>query len=388
MVKINLFSQFIQLLPRDSFRSLLEKYQSDKASKGIDSWTHLVSMLFCHIGQACSVRDIANGLKSSTGNLSHLGIKRAPCKSSLSYMNAHRPWQLYKDYYFELLGHFQRTQAFGRKGLPNIRRKVFLLDASLVSVCLNIFEWAHFQRVKGAVKLHLLLDYDGCLPSFAHVTNGKTHEVNVARGLSFPKGSIVVFDRGYADFEWLNNLDSTGVFFVTRLKENNAYHIISEYEVKPKRGSNVLQDCQIELTGAIASRHYRKTLRMVRFLDSTGREMVFLSNNFQWSSHTIAEIYKQRWHIEVFFKQIKQQLHVKSFIGTSENAVHIQLWTALIAMLLLTVLKLRAEYKWHLSNMITFIRLNLFVKIDLFFWLNKPFYKPMKIPGPPNLFSG
>jgi IS4 transposase len=303
-------------------------------------------------------------------------------------MNSHRSSALYRDLYFALLDHFCGKEKFVRNGLFNLRRKVFLLDASLITVCLSMFDWARFRRTKGAVKLHLQLDYDGCLPTFAHITDGKTHEINVARELSFPKGSVVVFDRGYLDFEWLHVLDSTGVFFVTRLKDNNEYALISDYTFNPKEGSNVLKDCQISLTGTAAAKHYHRTLRLVHVLDSTGHPMRILTNNFQWSAHTIADIYRQRWHIEVFFKHIKQNLHVKSFIRTSENAVQIQLWTALIAMLLLKVLKLKATYQWHLSNLITFIRLNLFVKIDLFAWLNKPFLKPEEIPMQPDLFSG
>lgn len=380
MSNLNILSQLVQLLPHDVFNRIVKTYHSDKHSKGINSWTHLISMIFCHLGQASSVRDISNGLRSITGNLNHLGIRRAPCKSSLSYMNAHRDWHLFKDFYFVLLKQFESQWKGVRKGLPRLKRKIFLMDATTIPLCLSMFDWAKFRSKKGGVKLHLVLDYDGCLPVFAQVTKARKHEVKIAQKLSFPPGSVIVFDMGYLDYSWLFNLDSSKVFFVTRLKDNADYSLLEDYKIDAKKDPYMLQDANIQLNGFYSSRHYPAPLRIVRILDSiTGKELIFLTNNFEWSPRTVADIYKERWNIEIFFKQIKQHLRIKSFIGTSENAVQIQIWTALITMLLLQYLKAQAQYGWHLSNLATFIRLNLFTKIVLMQWLNKPFLSNKEI---------
>ena len=374
MVKISLFSQMLSLIPRDKFDRLVSKHSSDKHQKGINSWTHLVAMLFCHIGGASSVRDISNGLTSTTGNLSHLGVDRVPCKSSLSYINKSRTPELFKAVYTMLFGHLGSSHKFTRSGLSRLKRKVFLVDGSIIPLCLKVFNWASYRSQKGAVKLHTVLDYDGLLPVFVKLTDAKTQEITVAKEMSFPKGSVVVVDRGYLDFSWLKVLDSSGCFFVTRAKSNMAYKVKEQYDVE----GGVLEDDDVHLTAYASRKEYGSLLRRVRFLDSiSGKEYVFLTNNRRWDAQTVADIYKERWAIEVFFKQIKSHMKIKSFVGTSENAVLIQIWTAMIAMLLLKYLKEKADYKWHLSNMVTFIRLNLFVKIGLMEWLNNPFYKPI-----------
>lgn len=390
MVKITLFSQLVRLLPREKFNDLVVKYGSNKASKGISSWAHLISMLFCHIGRAGSVRDISNGLRSITGNIHHLGFDRVPCKSSLSYINQHRDWRLFSDFFMAVLDHLQGQMDFKRTKLLRLRRKVFLIDASVVPLCLNMFDWALFRRRKGAVKLHLVLDYDGCLPVFANVTDGKTHEITIARETEFPSGSVLVFDRGYIDFLWLRELDSRKIFFVTRAKEGMDYAVTDCYEIPRNVAGTVLEDVDIRLTGPQTKDKYPGKLRLVRYWDEDNqKELVFLTNNRSWTAKTVADIYKERWNIEVFFKHIKQHLRIKTFVGTSLNAVMIQIWTALITMLLLAFLKAKARYQWHLSNLITFIRLNLFVKIDLFEWVNHPFYRETELAnGQLLLFDG
>lgn len=380
MGNLTILSQLTQILPHDVFNRIVKNYGGDKHCKGLNSWTHLISMLFCHLGHAASVRDISNGLRSITGNLNHLGIKRAPCKSSLSYMNAHRDWHVFKDFYFELLTRLDGQFKGLRKGLPRLKRKIFLLDATVIPLCLSMFNWAKFRSKKGGVKLHLVLDYDGCLPVFAKLTEASKHEITIAKKLQFPAESVVVFDMGYIDYAWLNNLDSSKVFFVTRLKDNADYSIRTDYELNTKKDPNLIQDADIQLDGYYSSQHYSRPLRIVRVLDSIKEEeYTFLTNNFDWSARTVADIYKERWSIESFFKQIKQHLRIKSFIGTSKNAVLIQIWTAMITILLMQYLKARAKYEWHLSNLITFIRLNLFAKIALMDWLNKPFLSNQEI---------
>lgn len=376
MSNITLFSQLLQLLPRESFRSHVNLHQTDKYNKGINSWSHLVSMLFCQFGHLNSVRDIPRGLCSIAGNASHLGITKVPSKSSISYINQHRNWELFRDYYYSVLAQFQQQYTFGRKGLPRLKRKVFLVDASVIPLCLSLFDWAQFRKKKGAIKLHAVLDYDGCLPVFAAITDGKTHEVNVARELNFPKGSVVVFDRGYSDYSWMRELDSKGIFFVTRMKSNAAYTLEKVYFNKPD-ADGVRFDADISFWTASSKKKYPGTVRLIRYWDKEQqRELEFITNNSDWKAQTVADVYKQRWNIEVFFKQIKQNLKIKSFIGTSVNAVMIQVWTAMLSMLLLMVMKSRAKFDWNLSNMVVFLRLHQLVKVDLWGWLDDPFFRP------------
>jgi len=390
MVKLSLFSQITSLMPRDLFTEIVKKYGTDKYSKGIDSWTHLISMLFCHFGHANSVRDISNGLRSITGNINHLGCQKAPSKSTVSYVNENRDWIIFRDFYFVLAEYFRKMTKFSKPGLQQLRRKVYLLDASVISLSLSLYDWAKFRTRKGAVKLHLLLDYEGCLPAFADLTHGKVHEIQVARKMKFPLDSILVFDMGYYDFSWWYNLDSMNIWFVTRAKDNLDYEIVDTYDISDEKDKNVRQDCNIRIKSYKGKNEYPKTLRLVRYWDEiNGNELVFLTNNLSWTATTVAQIYKERWNIEAFFKIIKQNLKIKSFVGTSENAVQIQIWTALITILLLTFLKIKAKYQWHMSNLVTFIRLNLFVKIDLWEWINQPFVRPKEEKSNQlSLFSG
>ena len=381
MINVTLFSQILQIIPRELIGKITQQHSSDKHSKGIDTWNHLVSMLFCHFGKVNSVRDISNGMKVAGGNLNHLGVGRAPCKSAVSYINANRPWMVFQDFYYGLLEHLTSVHNFQRKPGIKLRRKIFLLDSTTIPLCLKTFDWAKFRRKKGAVKIHTLLDYDGCLPSYLHVSDGKKHDVTAAKDIPLPSGSVVVMDKAYVDFKWLNVLDSTGVFFVTRAKQNMQYRVLVSHKIKREDKSWLLEVKDVELTGFYPQRYYPDTLRLVRIWDEENQaELTFLTNNLSWTASTVAELYKARWDIEIFFKQIKQHLKIKSFIGTSENAVMIQIWTAMITMLLLTYLKAKAKFAWHLSGMSTFLRLNLFVKMNLWNWLDKPFEKPPDRP--------
>jgi hypothetical protein len=235
--------------------------------------------------------------------------------------------------------------------------------------------------MKGAIKIHTVLDYDSCLPVFIRMTDGKTSDIEIAEKLVFPKGSILVVDRGYLDFNFLDDLDSKGVCFVTRAKSNTDYDIVKLMSL-PMESENILGDKQIVLIGQQTRDKYKKRLRLVQVADpETGEIIPFLTNNFFWTTKTVSELYRHRWEIEIFFRTVKQNLKIKSFIGTSENAVLIQICSALITILLLSALKAKALYKWHMSNMVVFIRLNLFVKIDLFQWLNHPFLFDKAPPG-------
>lgn len=377
MSNLNVFSQILSLIDRELFKDLVRKHKSDKHCKGINSWTHLVSMLFCHFSSADSVRDISNGLRSTTGNLNHLGVLKSPSKSSISYINKHRSHELFKDLYFQLLDKLWQKDTHFRKELRQLKRKVYLMDASVIPLCLSLFDWAKFRSTKGAVKLHTVLDYDGCLPVFMQITDGKVHESQRAGSYSFAKGSVVVVDRGYVDYSWFGDLDSRGCYFVTRSKTNMQYDVIKSYQSDALLEKGIIKDELIELSGSAVHKYNSKELRLVHFLDSTtGKEYQFLTNNMQWKASLVANIYKQRWQIEIFFKHLKQRLKVSSFVGTSENAVMIQIWTSLIGILLLKYLQKKAKYDWNLSNLVGFIRMNIFVKINIWKWIDDPFIRP------------
>jgi hypothetical protein len=381
MLNITLFSQIISKLDSSKFKSLVKLRQSDKHQKGFDSWSHLVSMLFCQFANSQSLRDISNGLRSATGNLNHLGMLNAPSKSTLSYQNKNRSWELFRDYYYVLLetlgqqAHFKRTNF-------KIRSKIFLLDATTISLCLSLFDWAKYKTKKGAVKMHTLLDYDGHLPAYVNITDGKTADNKGAYDIPLLKGSVIVADRFYNDFALLNVWDSSQVYFVVRHKDNIKFKTVKELELPEERHQHVLKDEIIELTGTKTKEKYPRKLRRVALWDEKNQQTIeVITNQMSWTANTITELYKARWEVEIFFRDIKQQLHIKSFIGTSHNAVMIQIWTALITILILKALKTQAKHGWYLSNLVAFIRLNLFVKVDLHKWLDNPFAKEQPPPN-------
>lgn len=380
MSNITLFSQIIKKIERSIFKKLVEEKQTDKGSKGFDSWTHLVSMLFCHFAKSTSVRDISNGLRSATGNLNHLGIAKAPSKSSISYQNKRRDSDLFKELYYGLLKHLGQQASLSRVKL-RIKAPVYLLDSTVVSLCLSMFDWATFRTKKGAVKMHTLLDYDGKLPVYVNITEGSMADNKGAYDIPLEKGSVIVADRYYNDFPMLNIWDSKGVFFVIRHKDNLKFSTINERRLPENTAQEVLIDEEIELVNPQSKVKYPGKLRRVAVWDEKNQQTVeLITNNFKWSAKTIGDLYRCRWEIEIFFRDIKQLLHIKTFIGTSKNAVMIQIWTALITILLLKVMKATAKFGWHLSNLVAFIRLNIFVKIELQKWLDKPFEDHEKPP--------
>lgn len=378
MVNVTLFSQIIHQLDRNLFSKSVEKYRTDKHNKGINSWTHLVSMLFCHFSKAQSIREITNGLLSTTGNINHLGIqKKVPKKSSLSYINANRDWQMFRDYYFKLLESFQSKGNFKRKKFKKIKRRIYLLDSTVISVCLKVFDWAKYRKEKGAIKLHTMLDYDGCLPNYVFMTEGRQSDVKHAQYMHMPRKSVIVSDRGYLDFKMLYEWKKDDIFFVMMLKKSVKYELVKELELPENKDEHIIKDEIIRLTEEETRELYPENLRRVVIYDEDkDRTIEVITNNFIWTASTIAELYKQRWMIEIFFKELKQHLKIKSFIGTTENAMWIQIWTAIISLLILKYLKEIAKYPWSLSNLIAFLRMNLFVKIQLSKWLNEPFKPP------------
>ena len=368
----SIFSQLLQLFPRSEFQYLVMTTQAERHAKGFTCWGQLVAMLFCQLGRAHSLREITGGLRSCEGKLKHLGIT-APSHSTLAYANGHRPWELYQEVFLQLFERC-RVQVVGKRTF-RFKNKLISMDSTTIDLCVEMFDWAKFRRTKGAIKLHLLLDHDGYLPSFALITEGNVSDVKVARQFHFDSGAIVVDDRGYNDYALFGRWTTQGVYFVTRMKDNALYEVVGEKEGPQNR--NVLKDEMIELRGPKAIETCPHPLRRIEVYDpETEKVLVFLTNNLKLGATIIAAIYKERWQIEIFFKALKQNLKIKTFVGTSANAVKIQIWTALIAMLILRFLQLRAKLNWSLSNLVAILRMNLFTHRDLWAWINQPYEIP------------
>lgn len=368
----SMFSQILKLIPRTDFQRLAQQTGAEYRSKGLSSWSQFVAMLFCQLGRAHSLREIEGGLKSCEGKLVHLGIT-APARSSLSYANAHRPWELFEQVFYGL---YERVaaQVTGKRKF-RFKHKLLSVDSTVIDLCLSLYDWAKFRRTKGAVKLHLVLDHDGYLPSFGLITDGKVQDVTVARQFSFAPGTIVVDDRGYNDYRLFAEWTAAEIFFVTRLKANAQFEVVEERE--PPQHRRILKDQTIRLTGPGAQEKCPHRLRRVEAVrEETGDILVFLTNHPTLGASTIAAVYKDRWQIELFFKALKQNLKIKTFVGTSANAVKTQIWTALIAMLLLRYLQMTARFDWSLANLVALLRMNLFTHRDLMAWLAEPFGTP------------
>lgn len=374
----SMFSQILKLFPRTEFNAIAIGYGGERHARGFTCWQQFVSMLFCQLGRAQSLREICGGLASCEGKLSHLGIT-APKRSTLAYANKHRPWQIYQAVFEQLLVRC-RAGWHGRHKF-RFRNKLLSIDSTMIDLCAELFDWAKYQRTKGAVKLHLVLDHDGYLPCVMVITDGKTHDAAVARQLQFEPGTILVMDRGYHDYAWFTALTRQGVFFVSRPRSNNIYRVIDSRRVPT--GSNIVRDEIVEFTSAYAQSRRAPRLRRIELVrEDNGEMLTLLTNHMEFAASTIAAVYKDRWQIELFFKALKQNLRIKTFVGTSANALKIQVWTALIAILVVRYLQLRSRFGWSLSNLVALLRMNLFTHRDLWAWIHDPFHSEVWQPPP------
>lgn len=385
---MSLFNQLLQHFPSLEFAALVKKHSAERAAKGFGCKTQLVAMLFCQLAHVDSLREICNGLACCLGKLVHLGIGVAPNKSTLAYANKHRPAKLYEELFYTALGRFRDAKGLGlRKQRFRFKNKLLSLDSTTISLCLEMFPWAKFRRAKGGVKAHVLLDHDDYLPRYVLITEARRSDVRMAGAFPLNRGSIVVMDRGYNDYALFGKWTAEEIYFVTRLKDNAAYEVVEECAVPENR--NIRSDQLIRFTGEKAQEDCSCLLRRVVVWDAVNeRAIVLLTSLLAFGSTTIAAIYKDRWEIELFFKALKQNLKVKSFVGTSENALRIQIWTALIAILLLKWLHHLSKAKWSLSNLASMLRLNLFTYRDLSAWLDNPFGTPPILPESQQLILG
>src|SRR5580658_7328967 len=373
----SIFAQLLQLFPRTQFQEAVKTFHAERHARGFTCWGQFVAMMFCQLAGAKSLREICLGLAASEGKLRHLGVPEAPARATLAYANEHRRWEVYE----KLCGDFLEKCHVAARGRKKFRFKnrLLSLDSSSIDLCATMYDWAKYKRTKGAVKVHLLLDNEGYLPVFACITDGKIADVTVGRSLRFEAGTIVVIDKGYVDYGWWQEMTEDGVFFVTRLKKDLKYRVIKENPI-PEQG-NIIGDHWIELEST-QQQGKRQVLRVVTIWDEEKQEeLAFLTNHFEFGPTTIARIYKERWQIELFFKSLKQLLKVKTFVGTSANALKTQIWTALIAMLLLKYMQLKSQFAWSLSNLVALVRQQLFVYRDLWAWLDDPFQAPPVLAG-------
>ena len=345
-----LFSQTLQFIPRHVFQRLERRHKTGRSSRKFGFKEQFTTMAFIQLAARRSMRDGLRCLEAVGSRLYHWGLK-AVARSTFADANNSRPMGFFRDMFAEM---YAICAAKAPKHKFRFKSKLFSLDSTTIKICLSLFPWASFRQGKGGIKMHTLLDHNGHIPAFTTVTDAKTHESRITRSLELPKGSIVVFDKGFISYPWFRDLGARGIFFVTRLKRNAAYKLLSRCPVN--RNTGVTSDHIIEVT----SQGKRLRLRRVGYRDlESGKHYEFLTNHFHLSPKTIAEIYKERWKIELFFKEIKQNLHIKSFVGNSENAVLIQLYTALTVYLLLAYQKFLSRIGLSVQQLLQLIQLNL-----------------------------
>lgn len=355
-----IFAQILKMVSRHEFETLAKQHHSGRAFRKASRWSQFTCLVMAQLTGRCSLRDIVDNASSQVHRLYHLGCSKLS-RSNLSRMNEDKPYELYETLFGKLL---QRCQKHAPGHDFKFKHSLYSLDASTIDLCLSVFPWADFRSTKGAIKLHVGLNHSGYLPEFVSITEGSCHDVNMGKLLQFPKGSIVAMDRGYNDYSWYKELTDKGIFFVTRLKSNAKYRVVKRANVNTETGLTC--DHTIEFTGQQTSKKCPIKLRRIGYRDpATGNRYVFLTNRFKLSAKTIADIYKSRWQVELFFKWIKQNLKIKSFVGTSKNAVLTQVWIAMCVYLILAFIKFQSKLKKSMQQILRLLQINLFEKRDL-----------------------
>ena len=362
-----IYNQLLQLLPRHEFEKSVKIHNGDFASKGFTCWEQFISMLYAQFSGQTGLRGIETGLESNRNAMYHLGVKQVK-RSTLSYANNHRSSDIFKSIFENTLS---KVLKLKRSHKFRFKNPLYSVDASTIDLCLSLYDWATFRKKKGGIKIHVKLDHKGYIPTFVSVTTAKKHEISELRKMEFQKGDVVTFDRGYNDFNLFAKYCNTGIYFVTRLKKNADYTVVERKDVSAY--STITSDHIIKMDGFYTSKKCPLKLRRIRSKDpETGKCIVILTNNFLWSPKTIAAVYKDRWQIEIFFKAMKQNLKIKSFLGTSRNALMIQIWISLTAFLLLQYLKLLSTRKWTVFSLMKMLPVILFSYKDIWIILNKP----------------
>jgi len=356
----SVLSQLLKLLPRHEFEQQANCCDGQRRSDALSRWSQFVALTIGQLGGRRSLRDIEATVRSQSHHRYHLG-SQSISRSALGRANEQLDYRFYEGLFHRL---YQRCMSKQRRHGFRFKNKLFSLDASLIDVSMKVFPWANFGRKKSAFKLHLGLDHDGLIPAFGCVTQGKVSDMVPARQLALPSGSVLVFDKGYNCYRWHNSLTEKGIFFVSRIRGNAKYRVLERQAVN--RCSGITSDQTIEYTAQRLDGDKLMPIRRIGYRDpETGKHYVFISNQFSWSAKTIADIYKQRWQVELFFKWIKQNLKIKAFLGTTENAVMTQIMAALCVYLLLAYLKFQSKIDKSLQQIIRLLQLNLFTRRSL-----------------------
>jgi len=359
--------QIASFLPRHEFETLAKRHHVGQKFRSFNRWSQFMAMFIGQLSGRKSLRDLVMNVSAQANKLYHLAI-RPFSRATLARVNENQPASLYEAVFYKLLGRCHMVAPGHRFKFKN---KLILLDTTTIDLCLAAFPWAKYRKTKGAIKIHTGLDADGYLPTFITMTTGKVHESKWAKTLTLPRGSIAVFDRGFNDYDWYDKLTDNGIFFVTRLKSNA---VVNNGPRRPgRKASGITEDREIQFKGA------RNTFRQVDYLDpESGKVLRFLTNADHLEAKIVADLYKERWQIELFFKWIKQNLKVKTFLGTSRNAVLTQIWIALCVYLLLAFLKFKAKVELSMQEMIRLLQLNLFERRDLLALLKPPPPQPVE----------
>ena len=356
-----LFAQLMDFLPWTTFARIVERYGGDRYVKSLRCTEHFRVMAFAQLTYRESLRDIEACLSAQASKLYHMGFREPIRRSTLSDANEARDWRIYADFAQVLIRQARQLYAADSFGVE-LADTVYALDSTTIDLCLSVFPWAQFRATKAAVKMHTLLDLRGAIPSFLHISDGKLHDVNVLDLLIPEAGAIYVMDRGYLDFERLHVLHQAGAFFVTRAKSNLDARRL--YSAPTDRASGIICDQTIALNGYYSRQHYPDHLRRIRLRDPESiRTLVFLSNQFALPAITICALYKARWHVELFFKWVKQHLRIKRFYGTSENAVKSQIWIAVSVYVLVAIVKKRLNLEASLYTLLQILSVTLFEKM-------------------------
>ena len=357
--KNTLFKEVLQFIPRHEFQKAVDRYCGDKGTRTLKCWSQFGSLLFGQLTGHNAIRSIVTVFKTQIKHLTHLGLS-AVKRSTLSDANEKRNPKILEDVFHKLLS---RTQRHAFKNKFRFNGKVIAMDSTTINLCLNLCPWAGFHHDKGAIKVHTAIDLDGNLPDFMVMTPAKIHDIKVARNRQFQSGTTILIDKAYSDFEWLHKLNQQGSFFVIRLKKNVKFKVRECFKKLKSKG--IMADQEIRLTGQHTKIKYPETLRRISYCDpETGKRYVFITNRFDLAAKTICELYKSRWEVELFFKTLKGELQVNKFVGTTVNAVLWQIWTAMIAYLLVSLIRFLNKVKWSIPSTMAALAVSLFQKTD------------------------
>ena len=359
-----LFSQLISLISPTSFKTCVNRYNGDFKTKHFNCWRQYLCMVFGQLTHRESLSDTILCLKANANKLYHIGIGEAIVKSTLSTANENRDWRIFSDFAWILIKEAQQLYADEKDLELSIDNPVFAIDASTIDMCLTLFQWANFRSTKAGIKLHVQLDLRSAIPEFIQITPAAIHEVNILDTISYQIDSFYILDRGYIDFKRLYRIHFSKAFFVIRAKDNLNFKCVKSN--KKNKASGILADQLIRVLGFYASKDYPDKIRRIKFYDvDNDRIFVFLTNNFELDANEIAKLYKHRWKIELFFKWIKQNLKIKTFWGTSENAVRVQIWIAISAYIIVAIAKKKFNLKQSLYEILQVTSVSVFDKMPI-----------------------